>query len=281
MNRTPYRRCRGFTLVELLVVIAIIGILVALLLPAVQAAREAGRRAQCMNNLKQFGVAVHNHHDTYRRLPPGGTIPWAGDGWGFNILPFIEQGNTQKQGYAVAQTVQLSFYLCPSRRNEANQGGRALMDYASATPADAPNSWDQYWYGNIWGVPTTAPYRGAIVRTGTAGAPSNLAHIVDGTSNVLLISEKRLDINNYQSGDWHDDQGWIDGWDPDVVRYTGFQPQRDAKGGVSGYEFGSAHPVGICGVLVDGSVRMIGYNVDLTAFNNLGHRQDGAVVNIE
>jgi prepilin-type N-terminal cleavage/methylation domain-containing protein len=280
MNGTHFRR-RAFTLVELLVVIAIIGILVALLLPAVQAAREAGRRASCMNNLKQFGIAVHDHHDTLRLLPPGGTIPWAGDGWGFNILPFIEQSTTKAQGYAIAQTVQIPFYQCPSRRDHANQGGRALMDYASATPADAPNSWDQYWYGNIWGVPTSAKYFGAIVRTGTSGSPSNLAHIKDGTSNVLLISEKRLDTRNYFSGDWHDDQGWIDGWDPDVVRYTGYQPQRDAAGGVSGYEFGSAHPAGICSVLVDGSVRIINYSIDLTLFNNLGHRQDGAAINLD
>ena len=155
------------------------------------------------------------------------------------------------------------------------------MDYASATPADSPNSWDQFWYGNIWGVPTDAAYKGAIVRTSTKGSPSHLAHIIDGTSNVLLISEKRLDVQNYGSGDWHDDQGWIDGWDPDVVRYTGFQPLKDASGGVSGYEFGSAHTAGICSVFVDGSVQLLSYTVDLTTFNNLGHRQDGAFVRLD
>ena len=290
---------RGFTLVELLVVIAIIGILVALLLPAVQAAREAGRRTQCINHLKQFGIAIHNHHDTYKLLPTGGTTPWAGvsvtngtpeigtkqsTGWPYQILPFFEQTNTYKLGSTGGNSVGTNFisqFQCPSRRANAMQGAFVLMDYASATPADSPNSWDQFWYGNIWGVPTTANYKGAIVRSQTRHAPTNFASITDGTSNVMILGEKRLDSRNYSTGDWHDDQGWIDGWDPDIVRYTGYIPQQDAAGGVSGYEFGSAHPAGFCALLCDGSVRHIAFNIALQTFNDLGDRRDGNVINLD
>jgi len=85
-----YGRRRGFTLVELLVVIAIIGILIALLLPAVQAAREAARRTQCTNNIKQIALALHNYHDAYKSFPPGVLAGW-GHSWSAHILPQVEQ----------------------------------------------------------------------------------------------------------------------------------------------------------------------------------------------
>lgn len=131
---------RGFTLVELLVVIAIIGVLVALLLPAVQAAREAARRSQCMNNLKQMGLGALNHENTHGFFPTGGwSYDWGPDpnrgfgedqpaGWMYGLLPYIEQGNLRNLGQgtaigtpahraAMTQLIQspVSSYQCPSR----------------------------------------------------------------------------------------------------------------------------------------------------------------------
>jgi len=293
MYRKRVRGARGFTLVELLVVIAIIGILVALLLPAIQAAREAARRTQCVNHLKQMGVALHNYHDIVRAFPPGGTFPWPtllptqldpGGGWMFQILPYIEQQNVfELPTEAAIEQTPIPTYFCPTRRAPTQQGGRYLNDYAAATPADAPNSWDQFWYGVTWGVPTNAPYKGVIVRSGD-NRRTTFASITDGTANVMVFGEKMLQPLNYEAGDWHDDRGYTDGWDPDIIRYTGFRPFHDTNansagqapdGNGFGHHFGSAHPGGFNSVFADGAVRTISYDIDATVFNNLGDRRDG------
>jgi prepilin-type N-terminal cleavage/methylation domain-containing protein len=304
-------RRRAFTLVELLVVIAIIGILVALLLPAIQAAREAGRRTQCSNNLKQIGLAIHNHVDTTQMLPTGGTTPWPnlwefssngtpnradkqGLSWAYQILPYFEKGQIYNKDVtgAVWQNP-VGEYFCPSRRRITRQGDRVLMDYASATPARDPNSLgnaNDLWQDEIWTVPTPRSWRGAIIRTpvtlnGSTWAvnastqPGGFESIIDGTSNVLFVSEKRLDRRNYFIGDWHDDRGWTDGWDPDVIRCTCVLPGIDTEG-ISGYEFGSAHPAGMQGLLGDGAVKLINWQIDAVLFNRLGDREDRRPVNL-
>jgi prepilin-type N-terminal cleavage/methylation domain-containing protein len=280
------RRRSAFTLIELLVVIAIIAILIGLLLPAVQKVREAAARMQCTNNLKQIGLAIHGYHDAKGFFPTGGTTPWAGvwltngvpndppnqgTGWLVQILPFIEQQSLYNAGShaAIGQTVGVRTYYCPSRRAPIRLStGWFSNDYAGATPGD-------FWGGSIWSVPNTR-FFGIIVRTQTG--LTTMASITDGTSNTLLVSEKRLDPQRYESADWHDDQGFTDGWDPDIMRSTLYPPAPDMNNAVSGYEFGSAHPSGVQGLLGDGSVRMIRYGISATVFDRLGHRADGQVI---
>jgi len=164
MTLVRRHRPAAFTLVELLVVIAIIGILVALLLPAIQAAREAARRTECKNRLKQIGLGILNHVDTYKVFPTGGARynavittyvvngkPFGPDkqglGWAYQILPYLEEGaikglTTNDQ----LQKASIPLYLCPSRRTasngpttSSNVGGGfiCLIDYAGAQPCTA------------------------------------------------------------------------------------------------------------------------------------------------
>lgn len=290
----------GFTLVELLVVIAIIGILVALLLPAVQAAREAARRMQCTNHLKQQALAVHNHHDTYKSFPTGGEH-WrfapdynsAGSpeiakrqraGWGFQILPFIEQnqiwqgvGTTIADKQRAAIGAKISVYFCPSRRqpvafnNNAWYGpsgnyDHAQTDYAGAS-LYAPSGYPE-------GV-------GAIVRTNSArNREIGFAGIVDGTSNVLLLGEKRLNVTGKGWFQGDDNEGYTSGWDHDVIRDTNRRPLPDPKSGYGELRFGASHPGAFNVALCDGSVRNIPYTIDLTVWRNFGHRIDGAPISL-
>jgi prepilin-type N-terminal cleavage/methylation domain-containing protein len=214
-------RRRAFTLVELLVVIAIIGVLVALLLPAVQAAREAARRSQCQNNLKQMGLALQNYNSAMGEFPTGGTEPWhdegdatsrfsKGYGWMVQILPYVENENlrTISKGYGAGdrqrdlevRRTPVSMYFCPSRRQdivrkvpasaEDCSKGCALNDYASATPANklnpaSPNHEPWFWQGVTHGtVKANKEYYGVITRT-VASEPCEAKDITDGLSNTM------------------------------------------------------------------------------------------------
>ncbi|MBX9681749.1 MAG: DUF1559 domain-containing protein [Gemmataceae bacterium] len=291
MARNRWFLRSGFTLIELLVVIAIIAVLIALLVPAVQKVREAAARTQCTNNLKQIGLAVHGVHDTYKVFPTGGSNPWAGVAysspgvpaspgkqglnWGFQILPFIEQGAIYKN--ANPWSFPIPIYNCPSRRTSVPYNGRYLGDYAAVTPGDG----NALWGGDIWGTGHESyPYKGIIVRTNmtTGGRASTMASITDGTSNTVMIAEKRLNSTLYTGGEWHDDSGWCDGWDPDVIRCSD-QPQRDAPSGVTGYETGSAHVAGMMCVFGDGSVRMLAFNITGATFTQMVDKMDGQAPN--
>jgi prepilin-type N-terminal cleavage/methylation domain-containing protein len=338
-----YRRNRtAFTLVELLVVIAIIGVLVGLLLPAIQAARESGRRKECVNNLRQMGQAIHNFHATHKLLPAGGMCSWAGDdntmnycgtnggsapwyvrhklpplddlpvGWGFQILPFIEEGSIlDEPDWEKIKRMAPSFFFCPSRRGPTfnlavgNGFEYGMMDYASATPATFPNpapaaypfdtqAMIDFWKGSDFKLVQGA-YMGMIIRT-RATSLIGFNDVRDGTSKTLLLSEKFLPFDNYDGGGpvWSgqvrkfagDDRGWTDGFDYDITRSTGVLPKRDRYIRPLHYltglpteciTFGSAHSAGIQAAFGDNSVHTISYDIDRHVFNSLGHRNDGSV----
>ncbi len=216
------RRVRGFTLIELLVVIAIIAILVALLLPAVQQAREAARRTQCKNNLKQLGIAMHNYHDVFNRFPMGFSDPVVGNserisgGWAWSayLLPYLEQGNLWQQldfrttPYALTtvggQAVQnqlltatpLPVYNCPTDARPAAAANNAGSAGSGAGTALTALTSYQGCLGAFDGAPCNTSgtevtldsrNNGILVVNGSV----SFRDVTDGTSNVIMIGEVR------------------------------------------------------------------------------------------
>ena len=213
----------GFTLVELLVVIAIIGILVALLLPAIQAAREASRRAQCGSNLKQLGVALQNYHDSYRKLPPGalwsGTNPYRGSML-VHLLPFVEQqavydlfnfsvltdGQTTSGGVAIGSLI-VPVYVCPSDTNTGLLNGLAIHNYTGSRGATALIDNPAYSCPSAagWNAYALCPYDNASNYCGPFTRMSvciALRDVTDGLSTTIFMGEVRRACSGHTQAGW-------------------------------------------------------------------------------
>ncbi|WP_254508785.1 DUF1559 domain-containing protein [Anatilimnocola floriformis] len=259
------RHRNAFTLVELLVVIAIIGALVALLLPAVQAAREAARRIQCANNLKQTALALHNFHDSKGYIPyqePGTTLfsPFT------SVLPYLEQeGMARRYDPTKAPTdpanlpissLPLKSYLCPSMRKPPGATSTAYSSYV----ASVGSSYN-------WDIFTTTPINGFFAVTEKIA----LRDVTDGLSNTLAVGEQGYQLKDYPTaGLTGGETSWPFGYPASSYgsAYNKLNHKQHVLNPIrtSGLgSFRSDHPVGCNFALADGSVRFLSENVNVDA----------------
>ncbi len=294
------RRKPGFTLIELLVVIAIIAILVSIMLPAVQSAREAARRSRCRNNLMQFGIAFHNYSMTYEMLPPGtvnetGPIKTLPEGyhmsWIVQLLPMMSQQNVFEQvdfdhsvysaENVVVRDIQFSAVSCPSDFN-----GRYSIE----------------GIGTVQASNYAASHGGskALISDDNNGllylnSSIRFRQIRDGSSNTILAGEK---INPRKG----DDLGWMSGTvatlrntgigmnlSPDIISEfetpddeldAGIKPPaEEAKITIDSGGFSSRHPGGSMFLLADGSIRFLSASIDRSVYSYLGNREDRQILN--
>jgi prepilin-type N-terminal cleavage/methylation domain-containing protein len=310
-----FARRRAFTLVELLVVIAIIGVLVALLLPAIQAAREAARRTSCASNMRQLGLAMQNYHDTYQKFPIGTTNPdgavttvvnnhWT---WPSRILPYIEQTGLYQQlnvgsgnvpavtaGTQLAELIKtpIKTFMCPSDPGNPKQynnflSGYPKLNYVAGKPMVMWRSFEQ--------------------DSGLANRSTRMVDVTDGTTNTFFVGERAVaNLNNFISmgGIWPTQVGSNNAYtfdaNPPNQSYPSSGLTASGQCCVSANDpnniRGSAtsmHSNGLQFCLVDGSVRFISNNIDskrctpnttcgatgnVSVYSRLYYRDDGLLV---
>ncbi len=316
---------KAFTLIELLVVIAIIAVLIALLLPAVQQAREAARRTECKNKLKQIGLAIHNYHDVFEMFPPSGgraSRGWTHSHW-VNLLPYVDRApmysmwdfDSQDEGWicdtntsknlAITRGKNQTWLYCPSTTMPTEIqpcGPISMSSYYGIAGATNTSTWapasNTYVPGGIAYYSETGTILTTTGSTGSVKIPS----VIDGTSNTMMIGEISgylLDPtgvnsrNDLRPGrDWGWTMGthtsWVGAWQlqTTVIAYPPNSTYTVNQVGVRltdaharyNHPLSSAHTGGVHGLLVDGSVRFIGNNIDLDTLKYLAARNDAKVV---
>jgi prepilin-type N-terminal cleavage/methylation domain-containing protein len=301
-----HQRRLGFTLVELLVVIAIIGVLVALLLPAVQTAREAARRMQCANNLKQLSLGLLNYESTLKTIPPAG-IDSNQMSWTVLLLPYIEQKNLYDQfnfnrgswnahrRIAIVKGVKIKALNCPSQANPRDQF--SLFDPANEADVTALHYYAVLGPNGPTAAGASQPYLvqgidagfgfcaaqgafGQAVVEGPNVIPVNnqLRTFTDGTSNTLLLGEmswaKYLYWRPWTRGYYFDSRGTLLYGSRNVknpINSKFSDPWNDGS-------FGSMHPNGAMFSRADGSVGFVAQNIDMLVYRSLASRDGGESV---
>jgi prepilin-type N-terminal cleavage/methylation domain-containing protein len=283
---------RGFTLIELLVVIAIIAILIGLLLPAVQKVREAAARMTCSNNLKQFGLAIHNYAGANSDKLPGGmqyTSTWAP--FHFTLLPYLEQDNVYKAvapsgaswgtaGGVNGQTVApIKVFLCPSDPTHNN----------GTSQAPGALGWTITSYSRNWAMFDTGG--GNVGGQNWTASKYTIANIPDGTSNTIGVTERYASMTayNYSSLWSHHGQDrfnwgyyqWAPVYGPSSWinnNYAGYPPQYQKPNQAHPYYPNGGHTGGVQTLLMDGSVRNVTWSVNPTTWSYAIQPDDGQVL---
>lgn len=286
---------RGFTLVELLVVIAIIGILVGLLLPAVQAAREAARRMQCSNNLRQLGLAVHNYESAHKRIPSGwtdnGQSGEPGWGWSSALLPFMEGGNLHNliddrlsidnAYHSQVRTTVVPTFLCPSDSgenlftiSEGHAHTHLTLTNKSIDIDAGGNPLFEIAKSNFVGMFGTfeledAPYQGNGMYFGNSRV--KFRDVTDGLSNTLMIGERSSRLGQ---SIWH---GNIPEATEPHARILGVADHSPNHSDGHFEDFRSYHTGGVNFMRADVSVRFLSETIDDIVYQAMSTRNGGEI----
>lgn len=312
------KRQRGFTLIELLVVIAIIAILIALLLPAVQQAREAARRTQCKNNLKQIGLALHNYHDVFNALPSGSIVLLNGAGtqyfghgwtWHSSILPYLDQapmfegiqgpnsggmggelgGVNDAKMLLVGKTV-LPVFWCPSQPDVTHGTQKNMYspsNYNGNMGTLIGFNGDDCYGGSVTTAAQMTQPRGCMNADGIFYISSSVRFrdVIDGTSNTIFVSEvidsggEASLLGGGGSDRKHGFSGGADSNPPtEMSEYLIAAESNDPINAYTEEAAGSYHVGGAHFLMGDGAVRFLSENMDMKTYQGLSTRAAGEVV---